>query len=86
MQYVYAAVWFALGLVLIFFMGRKSKLYVFSSGIFFLMGVWWLLQAIFPEAEILRGWLNWVVKALLGVCLLVLCAVFFWQRRSGKEP
>lgn len=82
MQYVYAGVWFLIGLVLMVYMGRQSKLYIGAGGIFFLMGVWWLLQAIFPEAAFIHGWLSWVVKIVLGLGLVGLCVIFFRERRG----
>lgn len=83
MQYVYAGIWLLMGLVLMVYMGRKSKLYIGAGGIFFLMGVWWMLQAIFPDAAFFRGWMNWVVKIVLALALIGLCALFFRERRSG---
>ena len=83
MQYLYAGIWLLMGLVLMVYMGRKNKLYVFSGWIFLLMGIWWLLQAIFPHVPFFHGWMNWVVKIVLGLSLLLLCIIFFRERRSG---
>lgn len=85
MQYVGAGVWFAIGLVLMIFMGRRSKLYIGAGAIFFLMGVWWLIQAIFSHVAWVTGWLGWVVKIILALALIGLCIAFFRERRSGGE-
>lgn len=84
MSYIYAGIWLVIGLVLMVIMGRQSKLYIFGGAIFFLMGIWWMLQAIFPLVEFFHGWMNWVIKGILAAALVGLCVIFFRERRSGK--
>ena len=46
MQYFYAIMWFAVGLILIFSMSKENKVFLLAGGFFLVLGGWWLGDAL----------------------------------------
>ncbi len=86
MNYVYAAIWFAIGLMLIIRLGREGKRFYFAGGVFLLLGAWWLLTALFPNHPFFHGWMGWVFKIVLGISLVALCLIFLRQKKQSDPP
>ena len=82
MNYVYAAIWFAIGLMLMIRLGREGKRFYFAGGVFLLLGAWWLFMELFPGHPFFNGWMGWVFKIVLGVSLVVLCLIFLQQNQK----
>ena len=49
MEYVYAGMWFLIGLLLIWKLRKENQVFVFAGGIFLFMGAWWLADALLPQ-------------------------------------
>ena len=49
MGYVYAAMWLIAGLILIFRLSKENKIFYVAGGFFLVLGVWWLLDSLFPD-------------------------------------
>ena len=75
MGYVYAAMWFIAGLILIFRLSKENKIFYVAGGFFLVLGVWWLLDSLFPDWKVL--------KVLTFIVLVVLAIVFFILNRRG---
>lgn len=86
MNYVYAAIWFAIGLMLMIRLGREGKRFYFAGGVFLLLGAWWLFMELFPGHPFFNGWMGWVFKIVLGVSLVVLCLIFLQQKNRNDPP
>ncbi|HEX3039660.1 MAG TPA: hypothetical protein VHP54_05150 [Caproiciproducens sp.] len=91
MTYVYAAMWFAVGLILIFRMGRENRIFYAAGAFFFLLGGWWLANAIFPGANLFAGIWGWVLRGITAVALVLMCVVFYRETQKeksarGEEP
>lgn len=86
MQYFYAILWFAIGLILIFSISKENKVFYFAGGFFLLLGGWWLADALLPEINLFTGGWGIALKCLSAVALVVL-AVFFVReyRKKSKE-
>ena len=86
MDYVYAIMWFVLGLLLIFRFGRMNKIFYFAGGLFLVMGGWWLAGAVLGQS-LFQGALGWVFRGLMAVALVLLCLAYYKERNkgSGKE-
>ena len=84
MPYAYAALWFAIGLILIFSMGKENKVFYFAGGFFLLLGAWWLADALLPEVDLFAGGWGIALKVITG------CAWRCWRwsssRSTGKSP
>lgn len=81
MQYAYAAMWFVIGLILIFALAKENKVFYFAGGFFLLLGGWWLADAL-TEVNLFAG--GWGIGFRV-VCLAALAAfgiVFFRERRK----
>ena len=55
MEYVYAGMWFLIGLLLIWKLRKENQVFVFAGGIFLFMGAWWLADALLPHADLFGG-------------------------------
>ena len=48
---------------------------------FIILGVWWLLNTLYPEHPIIDGWVGWVVKIAAAVVLAGLVVLFMIERK-----
>lgn len=77
MQYVYAAMWFVIGIMLVAKMGKENKIFYVGGGFFFLFGLWWLANAIWPEYKLFEGTWGIVLRVVTAVVLVWVCIVYF---------
>ena len=59
MEYVYAGMFFLVGLILLFRMGRENKVFYLAGGFFVLLGGWWLVGAL-TGLDLFNGVWGWV--------------------------
>ena len=85
MQFVYAAVWLIMALLLIFRLGRENRVFYAAGGLFLVFAVWWLIDAIRPELKIFSGTTGWIFRGLIAVVLVLACIVFLRERRKRKD-
>lgn len=86
MQYVYAVMWFLIGLILIWRMRKENRVFIFAGGIFLFMGAWWLADALMPQIDLFTGAYGWIFRGVMAVALIVTVLVFFRQKkRDGEE-
>ncbi len=84
MAYLYAALWFAVGLILIFSMAKENKVFYLAGGFFVLLGLWWLLDALLPQDLFSGGW-GIALRVIALAALVVFCVVFFREYRKNKK-
>ena len=63
MGYVYAAMWLIAGLILIFRLSKENKIFYVAGGFFLVLGVWWLLDSLFPDWKVFQGTPGAVLKS-----------------------
>ena len=56
---------------------------VVAGGFFLVLGVWWLLDSLFPDWKVFQGTPGAVLKVLTFIVLVVLAIVFFILNRRG---
>ena len=74
-----------LGVLLITKYGRELKLCYVAGGVFIILGVWWVLNTMYPEHPIIDGWLGWVVKGVAAAALVGLALYFFVHRKREVD-
>lgn len=84
MTYVYAAMWFIVGLILIFRMAKENKVFYGAGAFFLLLGGWWLADAILPGDQF-AGTAGWVLRGITAVALLAMCVAFFRENQLTKK-
>lgn len=85
MQYFYAILWFAVGLILIFSLSKENRIFLFAGGFFLLLGAWWLADALLPEVDLFAGGWGIALRCISGVALAVLAVAFVREyRKKGK--
>lgn len=82
MQYFYAIMWFAVGLILIFSMSKENKIFLLAGGFFLLLGGWWLADALLPETDLFAGGWGIALKCITGGALVILTAAFVREYRK----
>lgn len=85
MQYVYAGMWFLIGLILIWGLRKENRVFVFAGGIFLFMGAWWLADALMPQIDLFAGPYGWIFRGVMAVALIVTGLVFFRQKKKDGE-
>lgn len=86
MQFVYAGMWLAIGLLLIFRFGREYKL-LYAVGAFFLfMAAWWGYGA-FTATDMFAGTRGVVFRVVTAAAIVVLAPLFvrlYRRERAGQ--
>lgn len=86
MQYFYAILWFAVGLILIFSMSKENRIFLLAGGVFLVMGCWWLADALWPEIKMFEGGWGIGLKCVTGAALVILTAAFVKEyRKKSRE-
>ena len=84
MTYVYAAMWFAVALILIFRMGRENRVFYGAGAFFLLLGGWWLANAILSE-NLFTGVWGLVLRGVTAIALVLMCLAFYKETKKNKE-
>lgn len=84
MTYVYAGMWFLVGLILIFRMGRENRVFYGAGAFFLLLGGWWLADAIRPE-NLFAGVWGWVLRGITAAALIFMCVAFFRENKKNRQ-
>jgi len=84
LTYVYAAMWFIVGLILIFRMGRENRIFYAAGAFFLFLGGWWLADAINPM-NLLTGPWSMILRGVTAVALVLMCVAFFKENKKNKE-
>lgn len=84
MEYVYAGMFFLVGLILIFRLGKENKVFYLAGAFFMLLGGWWLVGAL-TGLDVFNGAWGWVLRGLTAVVLVLCCIVFVREHKSGVE-
>lgn len=85
MQFFYAFLWFAVGLILLFSMTKESRIFYFAGGFFLLLGAWWLANALLPEMKLFEGGWGLALRCITGVALVILAVAFVREYRKKKR-
>lgn len=86
MQYFYAIMWFAVGLILIFSMSKENKIFLLAGGFFLVLGGWWLADALMPDLNMFAGGWGIALKCITGVALVILTVAFVKEyRKKGRD-
>lgn len=85
MGYMYAAIWFIAGLVLVFRLVKENKIFYLAGAFFFVLGGWWLADAIQPAWQVFQGVPGIVLKVIAGVVLVILAVQFYRINRAGRK-
>jgi len=84
LTYVYAAMWFAVALILIFRMGRENRVFYGAGAFFLLLGGWWLANAILSE-NLFTGVWGLVLRGVTAIALVLMCLAFYKETKKNKE-
>ena len=84
MHYVYAAMWAAAGLILIFRMGKENRVFYGAGAFFLILGGWWLADAILPGNQF-AGAAGWVLRAITAAALVLMCAALYRENRKTEQ-
>ena len=83
MTYVYAAMWFVVGLILIFRMSRENRIFYVAGAFFIILGGWWLAAAM-GIAGLFAGVWGWVLRGITAVALILMCVAFFKENKKNN--
>ncbi len=79
---MYAGLWIAIGLVLIFSMAKENKIFILAGAFFLVLGGWWLANALLPAVDLFAGGWGIALKCITGAALLILTAAFVKEYRK----
>ncbi len=84
MTFVYAGMWFVVGLILIFRMGKENRVFYGAGAFFLLLGGWWLADAFIP-ANLLVGVWGWALRGITAVALIFMSIAFVRENKKSKQ-
>lgn len=85
MGYLYTAMWYAVGLILIFILSKENKIFYLAGGYFMVLGTWWLLDLLLISVKMFEGALGITIKVISALALIVFCAFFFQTYRKKNK-
>lgn len=80
MGYVYAVLWFVVGMILVFKMGKENKAFFALGGFFFFWGVWQTLNEVLA-IDMYSGIYGWIHKGV-AILALILCILVVYSERK----
>lgn len=84
MSYFTAGVLVVLGILLMVFFVKSSKLYIPVGAVCILLGLWWGFSAYLPEDHPVNGWIGVLIKVIAGVCLAALFLVLLFTQKKER--
>lgn len=84
MTYLYAAMWFLIGLILIFRMGRENRVFYGVGAFFLLLGGWWFADAVL-SVNLFEGVWIWILRGITAVVLLLASLAFAREYRKDRK-
>ncbi len=87
MTYFYAAIFIAIGLILIFALRKENKIFILAGGFFIVLGGWWLLNEFMPFDMFAGEW-GWALRIISCVVLAILVVYFargYFQRHKQQR-
>ncbi len=85
MGYVYAVLWFAVGMILVFKMGKENKAFFAVGGFFFFWGIWQTLNEILT-VDMYVGIYGWIFKGTALLALILCVLVVYGERKKSLIP
>lgn len=83
MNFVYAGMGFAIGLMLLIFMRKENKAFYFFSFVFLFMGAWWLLDEI-TNINFFEGEYLIIFRVMMAISIIVAVLVYFKEKKISK--
>lgn len=83
MGYVYAALWFIVGIILFVRFRREGKIIIPISIYFLFLGGWWLANE-FVEADLLHGTYAWILRGI-SAAVIAVCGIYYFKKRKNKS-
>ena len=83
MGYVYAALWFVVGIMLFVRFRREGKIIIPISIYFLFLGGWWLTNE-FVEADLLHGTYAWILRGI-SAAVIAVCGIYYFKKRKNKS-
>lgn len=80
MNFVYAAMSFAICLMLIVFMAKENKAFYFFGFVFLFMGTWWLCDEL-TDLNFFQGNLLLIFRIVMAAALIVAIAIYFKEKK-----
>jgi len=84
LQYIYSAMWFIVGFILILRMGRENRVFYPLGSFFIILGGWWLANAVY-KINLFEGTWGLVLRLITAAVLVVACVAFYKEvKKNGK--
>lgn len=87
LPYLYSLLWFALALG-VFLFGKKNKLgaiTVTAALMFVFMGVWWFIDALIPEVNLLKGTYGIIVRVVIAIFVVIMAFMYAKIKKDEKK-
>lgn len=81
MNYVYSALWFIIGVLLIVKFRSESKAIYALSVYFFILGIWWLVNEL-TAVDLMYGYYVWILRAISAAALIISGIVYYNEKNK----
>ncbi len=83
LNYVYGIIWLIIAGLLFFKFTKENKIFYVAALFFTIMGIWWIADAIFVDANMFEG--AWgIALRVIGGFVLVVFVGFYYKRYRNK--
>lgn len=84
LDYIYAGMWFLVGLILLLRLRKENRVFLFAGFLFLFMGVWWLANILLPELDLFGGVYAWLFRGVMAGALIVTVLAYYKQRKKDQ--
>ena len=84
LDFVYAAMWFLAGLLLLGKLRKENRVFVFIGCIFLFMGCWWLADALLKDVDLFSGFYVWIFRGVMAVAVVGTVLAYYRQKQRDK--
>ena len=84
MGYLFPVVWFLAGFILVFLMGRESRVFYPIGAFFMFLGAWWLANTL-SGVNMFTGIRGIILRVVTAATLVFSCVVFYRDIKKNKE-
>lgn len=86
LPYMYTLMWFAISVAMFLFARRNNfgKTLYIAGSLFAFMGIWWLIDTLLPDTDMLSGTYAWVFRIVVAVLILLVLLCYTKFKNNNK--
>lgn len=85
MGYLFTAMFFIIGIYLIFNAIKEFRFLLLPGIYFVVLGIWWLIDELTPSIDITGGVFAWGIRGVSFVVLIITGAIYYFKYYKNRN-